>query len=233
MKKLYQKLILILVSIFFLFPNVAFASEMEKSCQITINLDVPNHFDLPCYAVICNLDTFEMTKINLIKQNDYRGRENVVPGTYTIAQISVVDDVTGQYPFDLPTEPYILEENSTTTFSSRLLNYKEVDRTIKEFLGEPIEEDPIEESIEKPGKVEFPEDEPIIVPPVIEDPIEEPRKFPDFKIVFKLLITIVVVMVSLVLVGMIFSSLYRKKKKKKNKENEDYRYINYRDNYKR
>lgn len=192
MRQLFKNIFVVLAIVLVLLPTTVSASELPKNCQIAVNLTVPESFDMPCYAVVYNIDTETEYMISLLKENDYRGRELVTPGTYLIAQISVVDDLTCRYPFELPMDPVVLEEKTNHTVSSKLLNFDEVEEDIEEFISESISsEEPIEEKTEEEIEVYLPEDD-----------IEEEKEMP---FIAKALIVII----GLIIVSFIGFVIYR------------------------
>lgn len=189
MKKIYKKFLFIILflSILFSFCIPTYANENYTS-QIAINLTVPENFDLPCYAVFYNVTTDQEFQVNLIKENNYRGRVSVPAGDYLVAQISVVDDVTCKYPFSLG-DDFTLTEKNNITIESILLNYDEVQEKIDNYIDSQSSEEVIVESTEELEKEE-------IIEEVVDEPIEEEKDFPMF--IFIIIIIAVVLFLSFI-----------------------------------
>ena len=190
-KKLMAMMLFICVLCSFIVP--VYASENYTS-QIAINLTVPENFDLPCYATFYNVTLDEDFTINLIKENNYRGRMNVPAGDYLVGQIQVVDDLTCKYPFLADIEDFTLSDNNNQTVQASLLNYDEVQEQINNYINSETSQVVSSESIE-PIEEESSEE-------VVIEPQEEEKQVPIFLI-------IIIVVAIVLFIGFIIYCIYK------------------------
>lgn len=107
--------------------NTAFAE--DSSCEVDAKGIVPEDFGLNIYINIKNLDTGVIYMIPLYKENSYRQRCYVRPGSYTVTDVSVFEDTTGKYPFTYP-DDFNVTDNGSHEIEVTLENYEEVEQEI-------------------------------------------------------------------------------------------------------
>ena len=95
----------------------------ESPCQVNLKLDTDDDFSLSVYAEIENVDTGNIYRLSLYKDNSYMDKCFLEEGTYKVLEISSYEDSSGLYSFTYPKD-FTIKEGETIDLETSL-NTKE------------------------------------------------------------------------------------------------------------
>lgn len=119
--------------------SVSTAYSEETPSIISVTAAVPEHFGLAAYAEVISVESGTTYALPLYASNGYCQRCYVPAGTYYVGSVAVYGDTTNAYPFDFPTEDFMVGEKDSFEVAVSLADFESVDAEIREKRGEAVE----------------------------------------------------------------------------------------------
>lgn len=119
----------------------ALTAYSEKTPSIiSVTAEVPEHFGLAAYAEIISVESGAVYGLPLYAENGYYQRCYVPAGVYYVGSVAVYGDTTNEYPFEFPTEDFMVGEKDSFEIAVSLADFEGVDAEIREKRGEDVED---------------------------------------------------------------------------------------------